>query len=164
MPADLRSASGPRRRRWRERRAVVLAAGMLVGATAVGGLEPTEAAWRNSEHATTTVTAVTIAAPTVSSCTYGAGLVSWTATFALTGLAPGTTVRYRLYNPGTTTIAASASFDVTSATLAVPIASGGLLGRWRVEFEVVRGGWTSTVAVGHVVTLVGLFGSCGPGA
>lgn len=142
----------------------MLAAALLAGATSVGGLQPTEAAWRDVEHARTDVAALTVAPPTVASCSYSGVLAAWTATFTLTGLTPGTTVRYRVYQPGTTTVAASGSLAVTGTTLAVPISAGGLLGRWPVQLEVVRAGWTSVVAPAHVATLLGLLGSCGAGA
>ncbi|MFC7432604.1 MULTISPECIES: hypothetical protein [unclassified Agrococcus] len=154
----------PMRARRLARRALVLGAGLLAATVTLGGVQPTEAAWSDAEHARTTVAAVTLAPPVVSSCAYSGALAAWTATFSLSGLTPGTTVRYRIYQPGTTTLAASGSVAVTGATLAVPLAGGQLLGRWPVEFDVVRGGWASTPAPAHVVTVLGLLGSCGAGA
>lgn len=142
----------------------MLAAGLLAGAASLADMQPTEAAWRDVEHARTAVAAITVAPPTVASCTFSGGVASWTATFTLTGLTAGSTVRYRVYQPGTTTVVASGSVAVTGTTLSLPLAGGQLLGRWPVEFDVVRAGWTSAVAPAHVATLLGLLGSCGAGA
>ena len=140
----------------------MLAIGMLATVISVGGMQPTEAAWTNAEHARTTVTAATLTSPTIVSCQYTATLTSFTATYTLSNLPPPGTVVAQLQqlpllgswtNVGPTRV-------VSPTTGQVAMQHGALLGTFRTVFTVTVGTWTISSTSSEFGVLANAVGSC----
>lgn len=160
MRGDDAGVDGLHDRRTRRLRATALGLGLLAIVVGVTSVEPTEAAWTNAEHATTTVTATTLAVPTVVSCSYSATLTSFTATYTLTLPQTGAVTAQLQQLPLLSSTWTNVGPVRTPTGNQVAMQHGALLGTFRTVFTVTLDGWTRTFTSTEFGVLANAVGSC----
>lgn len=137
-----------------------LAAATVAAVVAISGIQPTRAAWNDTEYAAATFTAGVLNPVTSLSCGASSGLLATAVGFtwsqpdtATTGVVPS---GYILAWTGT---AGSGSVTVSGANGAIPGGLLSVLGTATITVTATRGSWTSTVsAVTRTVTTISALG------